>query len=175
MKGESRTAPHAASSPISRSFYSTTPSAPPTRLVPLLLLSIMHYHHHLQHPTHLTPLALSLSSTSQSCTPPLPPPHPHPPRLVPLLLSPQPERDLEQHMLTTLNIVDAASGTHIEPRILNQASSTLSKTFAQGTLRWACARKCLRVGPHRGHVSREIFDQAEGRGIFVDPAPAEAH
>ena len=81
----------------------------------------------------------------------------------------------EQHMLTTLNIVDAASGMHIAPTIVNQVSSTLSKTFAHVTLRWACARKCLRVDPHRAHVSREIFDQSEGQEIFVDPAPAEAH
>ena len=79
----------------------------------------------------------------------------------------------DRKMLATRNIVDAA-GRHIALRTSNQTSSTLSKTFAHDSLRWACARKCLRVDPHRAQVSRDIFDGPEGRGIFVDKTPAEA-
>ena len=37
------------------------------------------------------------------------------------------------------------------------------------------AARCLRVNPHGAQMSREFFDQAEQRGIFVDPDHAEAH
>ena len=42
------------------------------------------------------------------------------------------------------------------------------------TLRWAGTPKCLRVDPHRAKISKEFFDQAKGRGIFVDTVLAEA-
>ena len=35
--------------------------------------------------------------------------------------------------------------------------------------------RCLRVDPHRSQIARGFFDKAEGRGIFVEPTPAEAH
>ena len=35
--------------------------------------------------------------------------------------------------------------------------------------------ECLRVDPHRAKISKEFFDQAEGRGICVDPAEAHWH
>ena len=74
-----------------------------------------------------------------------------------------------------MHIADAASGMHIASRIPNQTSHTLWKTFAHGWLRWAGAPKCLREDPHRTQISKECFDQAERRGIFVDPVPAETH
>ena len=70
--------------------------------------------------------------------------------------------------------LDAASGMHIASRIPNQTSHTLWKTFPHGWLLWAGASKCLRVHLHRAQISKEFFDQAEERRIFVDPVPAEA-
>ena len=31
------------------------------------------------------------------------------------------------------------------------------------------------MDPHRTHISKELFDHAEERGVFVDPVLAEAH
>ena len=76
--------------------------------------------------------------------------------------------------MTFLNIVDAASGMHIASRIPNQTLHTLWKTFAHGWLRWVSAPTCLRMHPHRAEISKEVFHQAEGRGIFLDIVPAEA-
>ena len=81
----------------------------------------------------------------------------------------------EQKTLTILNLVDAASEMHIAAGVPNQTSHTMWKTFAHGWLRWAGASKCLIVDARRAQISKEFFDQAEGRGIFVDPVPAEAH
>ena len=76
--------------------------------------------------------------------------------------------------MTFLNIVDAASGMHIAYRIPNQTLHTLWKTFAHGWFRWVSAPTCLRMDPHRAEISKEVFHQAEGRGIFLDIVPAEA-
>ena len=74
-----------------------------------------------------------------------------------------------------LNIVDAASGMHIAIQIADQTAETIRKAFATGWLRWAGSPRCLRVDPHRSQIARGFFDNAEGRGIFVEPTPAEAH
>ena len=74
-----------------------------------------------------------------------------------------------------LNIVDAASGMQIAIQIADQTAQTISKAFATGWLRWAGSLRCLRVDPHRSQIARGFFDKAEGRGIFVEPTPAEAH
>ena len=79
----------------------------------------------------------------------------------------------EKMMLTVWNIMDAASGMHMASRGPHQTSRTLWKTLAHGWLRWG-ATTCLRVDPHRA-MGKEFFDQAEGRGIFVDFVLAEAH
>ena len=63
---------------------------------------------------------------------------------------------------------------HIASRIPNQTLHTLLKTFAHGWLRWVSAPTCLRMHPHRAEISKEVFHQAEGRGIFLDTVPAEA-
>ena len=52
---------------------------------------------------------------------------------------------------------------------------TLWKIFAIGWRRWAGAPKSLRVDPHRAQIIEISFDQAEWRGIFVDPVLAKAH
>ena len=77
--------------------------------------------------------------------------------------------------LKVLNIVDAASGMHIAIQIADQTAETIWKAFATGWLRWAGSPRCLRVDPHRSQIARWFFDKAEGRGIFVEPTPAEAH
>ena len=51
--------------------------------------------------------------------------------------------------------MDAASGMHISIQIAEQIAETIWKAFATRMV--------------------EIFDKAEGRGIFVEPTPAEAH
>ena len=79
------------------------------------------------------------------------------------------ESPREKKTLKVLNIVDAASGMHIAIQIADQTAETIWKAFATGSLRWAGSPRCLRVDPHRG-----FFDKAEGRGIFVEPTPAEA-
>ena len=35
--------------------------------------------------------------------------------------------------------------------------------------------RCLRVDAHRSQIARGFFDKTEGRDIFVEPTPAEAH
>ena len=77
--------------------------------------------------------------------------------------------------LKVLNIVDAASGMHIAVQIADQTAETVWKAFASGWLRWAGSPRCLGVDPHRPQIARWFFDKAEGRGIFVEPTPAEAH
>ena len=77
--------------------------------------------------------------------------------------------------LKVLNIVDAASGMHIAIQIADQTAETIWRAFATGWLRWAGSPRCLRVDPHRSQIARGFFDKAEGRGIFVEPTPAEAH
>ena len=74
-----------------------------------------------------------------------------------------------------LNIVDAASGMHIAIQIAGQSAETIWRAFATGWLRWTGSPRCLRVDPHRSQIARGFFDKAEGRGIFVEPTPAEAH
>ena len=81
----------------------------------------------------------------------------------------------EKKTWTVLDMVDAASGMHIASRIPSQTSHTLWETFAHDWLRWAGASKCQRVDPHRAQIRKELFDEAEGRGIFVDTVPAEVH
>ena len=71
------------------------------------------------------------------------------------------ESPREKKTLKVPNIVDAAS--------------TIWKAFATGWLRWAGSPRCLRVDPHRSQIARGFFDKAEGRGIFVEPTPAETH
>ena len=77
--------------------------------------------------------------------------------------------------LKVLNIVDAASGMRIAIQIADQTAETIWRAFATGWLRWAGSPRCLRVDPHRSQIARGFFDKAEGRGIFVEPTPAEAH
>ena len=77
--------------------------------------------------------------------------------------------------LKVLNIVDAASGMHIAIQIADQTAETIWRAFATVWLRWAGSPRCLRIDPHRSQIAREFFDKAEGRGIFVEPTPAEAH
>ena len=74
----------------------------------------------------------------------------------------------------TTNIVDAASGMHIAIQIADQTAETIWRAFATGWLRWAGSPRCLRVDPHRSQIARGFFQKAEGRGIFVEPTPAEA-
>ena len=71
--------------------------------------------------------------------------------------------------LKVLNIVDACI------RHAHCMWPRLSGAFATGWLRWAGSPRCLRVDPHRSQIARGFFDKAEGRGIFVEPTPAEAH
>ena len=77
--------------------------------------------------------------------------------------------------LRVLNIVDAASEMHIAIQIADQTAETIWRAFATGWLRWAGSPRCLRVDPHRSQIARGFFDKAEGRDIFVESAPAEAH
>ena len=77
--------------------------------------------------------------------------------------------------LKVLNIVDAASGMHTAIQIADHTADTIWKAFATGWLRWAGSPRCLRVDPHSSQISRGFFDKAEGRGILVEPTPAEAH
>ena len=85
------------------------------------------------------------------------------------------ESPREKKTLKVLNIVDAASGMHIAIQIADQTAETIWKAFATGWLTWAGSPRCLRVDPHRSQIARGFFDRAEGRGIFVEPTPAEAH
>ena len=85
------------------------------------------------------------------------------------------ESPREKKTLKVLNIVDAASGMHIVIQIAHQTAETIWKAFATGWLRWAESPRCLRFDPHRSQIARGFFDKAEGRGIFVEPTPAEAH
>ena len=77
--------------------------------------------------------------------------------------------------LKVLNIVDAVSGVHIAIQIADQTAENIWKAFATGWLRWAGSPRGLRVDPHSSQLARGFFDEAEGRGIFVEPTPAEAH
>ena len=77
--------------------------------------------------------------------------------------------------LKVLNIVDAASSLQIAIQIADKTAETIWRAFATGWLRWAGSPRCLRVDPHRSQIARGFFDKAEGRGIFVEPTPAEAH
>ena len=81
----------------------------------------------------------------------------------------------EKKTLKVLNIVDTASGMHIAIQVADQTAETIWKAFATGWLRWAGSPRCLRVDPHSSQIARGFFDKAEGRGIFVEPTPAEAH
>ena len=77
--------------------------------------------------------------------------------------------------MKVLNIVDAASGMHIAIQIDDQIAETIWKAFSTGWLRWAGSPRCLQFDPHRSQIARGFFDKAKGRGIFVEPTPAEAH
>ena len=77
--------------------------------------------------------------------------------------------------LKVLNIVDAASRMYIAIQIADQTAESIWRAFATGWLRWAGSSRCLRVDPHRSQIARGFFDKSEGRGIFVEPTPAEAH
>ena len=81
----------------------------------------------------------------------------------------------ENNTLTVMNIVDTTPGNPHRIRIPYLTSHAVWKTFAHGWLRLSGAPKCLNVDPHRAQITREFFDQAEERGIFVDAVPAEAH
>ena len=85
------------------------------------------------------------------------------------------ESPCEKKTLKVLNIVDTVSGMHIAIQIADQTAETIWKAFATGWLRWAGSPRCLRVDPHRSQIAKGFFDKAEGRGIFVEPTPAEAH
>ena len=80
-----------------------------------------------------------------------------------------------QTTLKVLNIVDAASGMHLAIQIADHTAEIIWKAFASGWVRWAGSPRCLRAGPHSSQVARGFFDKAEGRVIFVEPTPAEAH
>ena len=71
--------------------------------------------------------------------------------------------------------MDASSGMHIAIQIADQTAEAIWRAFATGWLRWAGSPRCLRFDPHRSQIARGFFDKAEGRGIFVEPTPAEAH
>ena len=60
-------------------------------------------------------------------------------------------------------------------RLMTKLRETIWTAFATGWLRWAGGPRCLRVDPHRSQIARGFFDKAEGRGIFVEPTPTEAH
>ena len=79
-----------------------------------------------------------------------------------------------QTTLKVLNFVDAVSGMHIAIQIADQTAESIWKAFATGWLRWAGSPRCP-VDPHRSQIARGFFDKAEGRGIIVEPTPAEAH
>ena len=81
----------------------------------------------------------------------------------------------EKKTLKVLNIVDTASGMHIAIQVADQTAETIWKAFATRWLRWAGSPKCLRVDPHSCQIARGFFEKAEGRGIFFEPTPAEAH
>ena len=85
------------------------------------------------------------------------------------------ESPREKKTLKVLNIVNAASGMHIAIQVADQTAETIWKAFATGCLSWAGSPRCLRVDPHRSQIAKGIFDKAEGRGILVEPTPAEAH
>ena len=84
-------------------------------------------------------------------------------------------KESREKTLKVLNIVDSASGMHIAIQVVDQTAETIWKAFAAGWLRWVGSQRCLRVDPHRSQIARGFFDKAEGRGIFVEPTPAEAH
>ena len=77
--------------------------------------------------------------------------------------------------LKVLNIVDAASGMHIAIQIADHTAENIWEAFATGWLRWGGSPRCLRVDPHSSQIARGSFDKAGGRGIFVEPTPAEAY
>ena len=77
--------------------------------------------------------------------------------------------------MKVLNIVDAPSGMHIAIQIADHTAETIWTAFVTGWLGWAGSARCLRVDPHRSQIAKGFFDKAEGRGIFVEPTPAEAH
>ena len=64
---------------------------------------------------------------------------------------------------------------HIAIQVADQTAETIWKAFATGWLRRTGSPRCLRVDPHSSQIARGFFDKAEGRGIFVEPTPAEAH
>ena len=74
-----------------------------------------------------------------------------------------------------LNIVDAASSMHIAIQIADHTAEDIWKAFATVWLRWAGSPRCLRVDLHSSQIAKGFFDKAEGRGIVVEPTPAEAH
>ena len=81
----------------------------------------------------------------------------------------------EKKTVKVLKIVDTASGMHIAIQVADQTAETICKDFATGWLRWAGSPRCLRVDPHSSQIARGFFDKTVGRGIFVEPTPAEAH
>ena len=85
------------------------------------------------------------------------------------------ESPREKKTLKVLKIEDTASGMHIAVQVADQTAETIWKAFATRWLRWAGSPRCLRVDLHSSQIARGFFDKAEGRGIFVEPSPAEAH
>ena len=81
----------------------------------------------------------------------------------------------EKKTIKVLNIVHTASGIHIAIQVADQTAESIWKAFVTGWLRWAGSPRCLRVDPHSSQIARGFFDKAEGRCIFVEPTPAEAH
>ena len=85
------------------------------------------------------------------------------------------ESPLVKTTLKVLNIVDTASGMHIAIQIADETAETIWRAFATSWLIWAGSPRCLWVHPHKSQIAKAFFDKAEGRGIFVEPTPAEAH
>ena len=92
---------------------------------------------------------------------------------------------LENHLQRNSSCEDDTEGAEhrgccnqvctLRSRLLIKLPRTIWRAFATGWLRWAGSPRCLRVDPHRSQIARGLFDIAEGRGIFVEPTPAEAH
>ena len=74
----------------------------------------------------------------------------------------------EKKTMTALTIVDAASGMHIAEYQI-QTPHTLGKPSRMNGVDGLERQKCLRVDLHRAQISKEFFDQAEGRGTFGGP------
>ena len=77
----------------------------------------------------------------------------------------------EKKTLTVLNIVNAASGMHIQNSKSEVAHAVEDFRARLPSLGW-CA-DIFQSGHHRAQISKEFFDPA-GRGTFVDSVLTEA-